>query len=37
MTYVEKESKQLVTDHPGPVSEQVQEILTETEKKEPIV
>lgn len=27
MTYVEKESKQLMVDHPGPVSEQVQEIL----------
>ena len=27
MTYVEKESKQLIVDDPGPVSEQVQEIL----------
>ena len=27
MTYVEKESKQLIVDHPGSVSEQVHEIL----------
>lgn len=36
MTYVEKESKQLVVDHPGPVSEQMQEILIDAEENEPI-
>ena len=32
MTYVEKESKQLVVDDPGPVSDQVQEILAENQE-----
>ena len=31
MTYIEKESKQLIVEDPGPESEQVQEILTENE------
>ncbi len=31
MTRIEKESKQLIVEHPGPVSDRVQEILPETE------
>ncbi len=31
MTHIEKESKQLIVEDPGPVSDQVQEILPETE------